>query len=307
MHNDCHWLLSINVTTQRSQAITAIGFPAPRAPQDAGGAAITTAERLVALCEELERTDLRPGPVVDAAFGELVRLCCHPPAGCTGAVLERVAAHVDRLRGLSSAGEGLMEQYWADRIAGAADPAAELERFPYLGNYLDLVRLELAALAAVGFGVPRRAVVLGSGPLPLTGMVLADRHGSEVLHVDRDPAALAAGTAVADAVGIGTRSLAADLSAAALPADLADEIRRADLVLLGALVGADAAAKDAVTARLAAAAGPGTALLVRTAAGLRTLLYPEVGPADLPALDVLLEVHPRTDVVNSVRVARAPR
>ncbi|WP_158092357.1 MULTISPECIES: nicotianamine synthase family protein [Pseudonocardia] len=294
------------MTTQSSQAITAIGVPAPRAPRDGGGAADRTADRLVALCEELERTDLRPSPVVDAAFGELVRLCCHPPAGVIGQVLDRLAPHVDRLRRLSSAGEGLMERYWADRIVGAPDPAAELEQFPYLGNYLDLVRLELAALDAVGLGVPRRVVVLGSGPLPLTGLVLAARHGAEVLHVDRDPAALAAGTAVAEAIGTRTRAMVADLSSAALPAELVAEIGCADLVLLGALVGADAAAKDAITTRLADVAGPDTGLLVRTAAGLRTLLYPEVLPADLPGLDVLLEVHPRTDVVNSVLVARAP-
>lgn len=287
--------------------ITAVGVPAPRAPLGGGAAATATADRLVALCEELERTDLRPGPVVDAAFGELVRLCCRPPAGCTGPVLERVAPHVDRFRALSSSGEGLMERHWAGRITGSSDPLAELDRFPYLGNYLDLVRLEIAALAAVGLDVPRRVVVLGSGPLPLTGMVLATRHGAEVLHVDRDPIAVEAGTSVAGAVGARTRSLVADLSSATLPADLVAEIGRADLVLLGALVGADAAAKEAITTRLAAVAGPETTLLVRTAAGLRTLLYPEVHPADLPGLDVLLEVHPRTDVVNSVLVARAPR
>ena len=76
-------------------------------------------------------------------------------------------------------------------------------------------------------------------------------------------------------------------------------------MLVGALVGPDAATKAAITARLTTATGPGTTLLVRSAAGLRTLLYPEIVPADLPALDVLLEVHPRTDVVNSVLVARA--
>ncbi|MEV1292707.1 nicotianamine synthase family protein [Pseudonocardia sp. NPDC049635] len=282
-------------------------MPAPRAPREAAGIAERTAERLVALCEELEDTDLRPCPRVDAAFGELVQLCCHPPTGCTATVLERVAPHIDRLRGLSSSGEGLMEHYWAGRIATAADPGAELERFPYLGNYLDLVRLELAALTAVGHATPRRVVVLGSGPLPLTGLVLAARHGAEVLHVDRDPAALDSGTSVAEAVRIRTRSLCADVSSTVLPTDLTTEIRRADLVLLGALVGADAPAKAAITARLAAAAGPDTAVLVRTAAGLRTLLYPQVCPADLPGLDVLLEVHPRTDVVNSVLVARAPR
>ncbi|ANY06316.1 nicotianamine synthase family protein [Pseudonocardia sp. HH130630-07] len=283
------------MTTQSSRPIT---VPHPPRGADAEN---RTAQRLVALRALLERTDLRPGAEVDAAFSELVRLCCHPPAGCTGGVLARVAAHSAGLRALSSAGEGHMERHWARRIATAADPAAELDRFPYLGNYHDLVRLELAALAAVGRPVPRRAVVLGSGPLPLTGLVLAARHGVDVVHVDRDPEAARAGAAVATALGIGARTVCTDV------ADVGpDVLAGADLVLLGALVGTDAAAKDRITSRIAAAA-PEATQLVRTAAGLRTLLYPEVTAADLTGLDVLLEVHPRTDVVNSVLVATARR
>nr|WP_304633511.1 nicotianamine synthase family protein [Pseudonocardia sp. C8] len=252
--------------------------------------------------DQLARTDLRPGIVVDAAFGELVELCCHPPVGCTEQVLERVAGHADALRSLAATGEGRMEAYWSDRITAAPDPVAELRRFPYLGNYHDLVRLELAALTAAGVPAPRRVAVLGSGPLPLTGLVLAERHGAEVLHVDRDGTAAAAGDAVAEAVGIPARSLVADL-AEPLPRTVVAELGRADVVVVGALVGDDARAKGVITARLAAAA-PHAVQLVRSAAGLRTLLYPAVAAADLPALEVLLEVHPRTDVVNSVLVAR---
>lgn len=292
------------MTTQSHRPLTAPDFPAPRRHPD-GPDTTRTADRLVALRHRLERTDLRPGDVVDAAFGELVGLCCHPPVGCTERVLERVAPHAGALRALASTGEGLMEAHWAERITGDADPAAELVCFPYLGNYHDLVRLEIAALAALGLPAPRRAVVLGSGPLPLTGLVLADLYGTDVLHVDRDAAAAAAGDTVAAAVGIPARSLVADLDRP-LPPDLVTELGRADLILVGALVGADTVAKDAITARLAAAA-PDAVLLVRSAAGLRTLLYPSVTPADLAALDVLLEVHPRTDVVNSVLVARARR
>lgn len=293
------------MTTQSTRPITTPGFPAPRRQHEDDEVA-RTADRLVALRTRLERTDLRPGALVDAAFSELVGLCCHPPAGCAGRVLERVAPHAEALRALSATGEGLMERYWAERITTAADPLAELDRFPYLGNYHDLVRLELAALAAVGVPAPRRAVVLGSGPLPLTGLVLAARHGVDVLHVDRDPDAARAGDAVAAALGIPARTVQADAAAPSAAGDLAAGLAGADLVLVGALVGADAAAKEALGTRLAAAA-PHATLLVRTAAGLRTLLYPEATAADLPGLDVLLEVHPRTDVVNSVLVARARR
>ncbi|MFP5073181.1 nicotianamine synthase family protein [Pseudonocardia nantongensis] len=263
--------------------------------------------RVLALRGRLEATDLRPGPAVDAAFGELVGLCCHPPDVCTGTVLDRLAPHLDTLRALSAIGEGRMEEHWADRIATAADPRAELERFPYLGNYHDLVRMELAALAAVGVPAPRHVVVLGSGPLPLTGLVLAQRHGASVVHVDRDPGAVRAGSAVAAATGPGVpvRSLLADLEAPRLRPELAAELGRADLVLVGALVGADPDTKSAISARLAEAVRPAARLLVRSAAGLRTVLYPPVGTEDLPGLEVLLEVHPRTDVVNSVLVARA--
>lgn len=293
------------MTTQSSRPTTRTGSPATRLGSP-GTEAEETVQRVLGLRRRLEATDLRPGPAVDAAFGDLVGLCCHPPEGCTGPALDRLAPHLEGMRALCATGEGRLEEHWADRIAGAADPVAELRRFPYLGNYHDLVRMELAALAALGTPAPRRVVVLGSGPLPLTGLVMAERHGASVVHVDRDPAAVRAGTAVAAATGSGARvrSIVADLESPWPTPALTTELGRADVVLVGALVGADRAAKAAVTTRLADAVRPDARLLVRSAAGLRTVLYPCVDAGDLPGLEVLLEVHPRTDVVNSVLVAR---
>lgn len=295
------------MSTHRSRTTTATAsFPAPR--RSVGREAGETADRLLALRSRLEATDLRPGLAVNTAFGELVRLCCHPPQGCTGPVLDRLGPHLDALRALCALGEARMEEHWAARVVAADDPRAELERFPYLGNYHDLVRLETAALAAAGASAPGHVVVLGSGPLPLTGLLLAERYGATVTHVDRDPDALRAGDAVTAALGRdGVRGVAADLESTRPDPGLDAELARADLVLVGALVGAHAAAKAAIVGRVAAATGPGTTLLVRSAAGLRTVLYPPVEPEDLPGLDVLLEVHPHTDVVNSVLVARPRR
>ncbi|MFP5020821.1 nicotianamine synthase family protein [Pseudonocardia phyllosphaerae] len=313
----------MSTESTRNGTLRTNGFPVPRPPGDdthdrhgthdgsdtddapAPGTR-ETVDRLIALRRRLERSDLRPGPVVDAAFGELVGLCTHPPRGCGADVLDRLGAHADALRAIAAAGEGHMERYWSARIAAAPDPYAELQRFPYLANYEDLVQLELAALDAACVPRPGRVVLLGSGPLPLTGLVLATRYGAEVLHVDRDADAVAAGSAMAAAtcMDAGVRSLVADLEAPTLDDELVTELGHADVVLVGALVGADAAAKAEVVARLAAVVGSGAHLLVRSAHGLRTLLYPEIGPLDLPSCEVLVEVHPHTEVVNSVLVGR---
>ncbi len=268
---------------------------------------IELADRVIALRHRLEATDLTPGPAVDTAFGELVTLCCRTADTTATATLPHVTAHVPALRSISARGETELEQHWSRRIAGAPDPWAELHRFPYLGNYRDLVRLELGALAALGVPAPRRVVVAGSGPLPLTGLVLASEHGTRVVHIDRDPDGLRAGDAATAALGFGEQvtSLCADIAVPDPRLDAA--LAEADVVVLAALVGADGSDKAAVSARLARALRPDAHVIVRSAARLRTLLYPPVTADDLPGLTVLLEVHPATDVVNSVLVARPDR
>lgn len=266
------------------------------------------ARRVGQLRAELEAAPhLRPSEAVNPLFSELVQLCCTTPVALAEAAMTGVADHAPVLRRLCAAGESELETYWARRIAGASDPHAELASFPYLRNYRDLVRMELAGITAVGGGVPRRVAVLGSGPLPLTGLVLAADHGIEVLHVDRDLECLAWGDAVTAALGLAetVHSLHADLERADSSFVLREAgLARCDVVVLAALVGEDAAAKREICGRLARLVGPSTWVLVRSAVHLRTLLYPEVRAEDLAGLRVELELHPRSDVVNSILVAR---
>ena len=78
------------------------------------------------------------------------------------------------------------------------------------------------------------------------------------------------------------------------------------LVILAALVGRTPGEKAEVIAHVADAMAPGALLLVRSARGLRTLLYPAVDPSALAGLEVLGTVHPTGEVINSVIVARTP-
>ena len=256
--------------------------------------------RLVAL------DDLRPGPEVDGIFDALVALALHTPPDVAATVLAdpAIAALRPGLVELSARAEYQLELAWAERIADAADPRAELERFPYVENYRRLVEVEgaHATAAARRPGRPiRRALFVGSGPLPLSPVLLAARLGVPVDSLDRDPAAVHVARRVAALDGGPVRFVVRDLLAA-------DDLSAYDLVVLAALVGLDSAGKQRGLAHLARVCAPGTLVLARSAHLLKTLLYPEV---ELPAgsggpalgLELLDVVHPRPPVINSIVLA----
>ena len=80
-----------------------------------------------------------------------------------------------------------------------------------------------------------------------------------------------------------------------------------DVVYVAALVGMSQKDKEEIFLKVVRTMRPGALLVVRSAWGLRTCLYPEVNVTTerlLGVLECCAVVHPFTDVVNSVVVAR---
>lgn len=246
------------------------------------------------------RPDLRPGPEVDGLFAELVGLVLSTPPEGAARLLDDPAVRAVQveLHALCSEGEYQLELGWARRIVASAAPWDELARFPYAGNYRQLSRMELDVLASVVDRPVRRVAFVGSGPLPLTSLLVAAELGVAVDNLDRDREAVALGERVARALGLARLAFhRADVAHADLGAY--------DVVVLAALVGATTAEKRAVVGHLAASMAAGAVLLARSAAGLRTLLYPALDAAALEGFDLQAIVHPVHEVINSVVVARA--
>lgn len=247
------------------------------------------------------RPSLLPGPEVDRLFSRLVELVVTlGPADAETLLADpTVQAIRPHLQDLCARGECELERAWADRIAAARRPAAELERFPYLGNYRLLTRLEWSSITGVGAAAPRRLAFLGSGPLPLSPLLLAHDHGVTVDAFDRDRDAVNRSRALLDALDLpGVRTHHLDVVAGR------PDLHAHDVVVLAALVGATPEAKRRAVRRVQARMRPGSLLIVRSAHGARSLLYP---PLDLDALDdleLLSVVHPYNQVVNSIVVAR---
>lgn len=268
-------------------------------------------DRIVRLYEQLSRFgDLAPAPDVNTLFGELVRICVRADSRAAPLVLADV--RVRRLRPdllrLCSRGESLLEQAWAHRILQAADPWIELGRFTYLQNYQQLSRLELHTLAGAGH-VPRprgRICFLGGGPLPLSALLMHRELGVAVDVVDNEPGAAGLARRLLSrlAPGPGLRVSQGDATSAG---DMAQLLAGCDVVVVAALVGRTRDQKRAVLRAVGRAMDPGAYLVVRSAHGLRSLLYAVVEPGDVAEAAGCVPqvlVHPLGDVVNSVLVAR---
>lgn len=112
--------------------------------------------------------------------------------------LAEAAAHLPRLCGLA---EVEMEKWWCRRfLAEAGFSPGSLEAFWYFENYRHLVEAELSLLGAE---LGSRAVLLGSGALPLTAILLSRCAENLAVHcVDHDGEACGLARRLIHALGI---------------------------------------------------------------------------------------------------------
>lgn len=118
---------------------------------------------------------------------------------------------------------------------------------------------------------------IGSGPLPLTSLCILDIFPSAYVHnIDRDPSALSISKSLSAELGYAGRMSFACVDVSVQQDEIKDATKwnEFDVVFLAALVGMDTISKLAILQGLATRMKPGTLLVVRSAKGLRGVLYP---------------------------------
>lgn len=152
--------------------------------------------------------------------------------------------------------------------------------------------------------VPTQLAFVGSGPLPLTSIMLATHYLKHTCfhNYDMDPLANAkAHELVSSDTDLSKRMFfhTCDIL------NVSNGLKDYNVVFLAALVGMDHKEKGRVISHLAKFMAPGAILLLRSAHGARAFLYPVVDPSsDLKGFEVLSVFHPTDEVINSVIVAR---
>ncbi|OMO53536.1 Nicotianamine synthase [Corchorus capsularis] len=265
-------------------------------------------EKLVAkitnLYEKLSSLeDLSPSNHVNTLFTNLVATCLTPSDIDVTKLSERVQEMRPKLIKLCGKAEGLLEGHFSKLIGSHAYPLDHINVFPYYSNYLKLTHLEFSMLQKDCTKLPSRVAFIGSGPLPLTSIILATKHliKASIHNYDLDSSANAkAEKLVSSDPDLSKRMFfhTADIM------NVSSGLKEYEVVFLAALVGMDKEEKAAVIRHLAEHMAPGAFLLLRSAHGARAFLYPVIDPCDLQGFQVLSVFHPTDEVVNSVIIAR---
>lgn len=293
----------------------------PRTPTAATTAAYQLFAQIQSIHEELiELPSLAPNTKINALLTQLVGMCIQPcSTECLTELfhIKNMSKLCGSLRSICATAEGELERYWATRIVEATKvsdrPAPDhLHTFPYYQNYIDLSRLECCTLEAFLPSPPKHVAFIGSGPLPLTSLCMLDRYPDARVHnIDRDVSALQISRELCERLGYGMTFSCEDVSVDGNGSGTVESgssmWQTFDVVFLAALVGMDAASKLAILSSMVQRVRPGTLVVARSAQGLRSVLYPIfdlLEGLESIGLEVLVEVHPWTKVVNSVVVMR---
>ncbi|KAK7303688.1 hypothetical protein RJT34_14601 [Clitoria ternatea] len=251
--------------------------------------------------------DLNPSNQVNDLFSQLVKLCTTPCELDVTKLSQQVRETIADLIRLCGKAEGLLENHYSSLIGSQENPLNHMKLFPYYSNYHKLSHLEFSMLTTHCTQLPNKLAFIGSGPLPLTSIMLATHYLPHtcIHNYDMDP--------LANARAFNLVSTDPDLSKRMLfhtsdVLNVSTVLKEYNVVFLAALVGMDQHEKTKVIDHLGKHMAPGAILLLRSAHGARGFLYPVVDVShDLKAFEVLSVFHPTDEVINSVIVARKPQ
>ncbi|CAA7033879.1 unnamed protein product [Microthlaspi erraticum] len=265
-------------------------------------------KQIIDLYDQLSKLEsLKPSKNVDTLFGQLVSTCLPTD---TNIDVTKMSEEVKDMRSnlikLCGEAEGYLEQHFSTILGSLQEdenPLDHLHIFPYYDNYLKLSKIEFDLLSQHTSHVPTKIAFVGSGPMPLTSIVLAKFHlPNTTFHnfdIDSHANTLASSLVSRDP-DLSNRMIFHTTDV--LNAN--EGLDQYDVVFLAALVGMDKEAKVKAIEHLEKHMAPGAVLMLRSAHALRAFLYPIVDSSDLKGFQLLTIYHPTDDVVNSVVIAR---
>lgn len=248
---------------------------------------------------------LRPSKQVNSLFTQLVKLCTLPSSVDVHVLPEEVQIMRESLINLCGRAEGLLELEFSTLLGKTSQPLNNLNLFPYYGNYVLLANLENKLLNDNGVVHPNKVAFIGSGPMPLTSIVMATHHMKSThfdnFDIDYKANEVARRIVASDAelekrMKFETRDIM----------NVRERLAEYDCIFLAALVGMNKEDKVKILGHIRNYMKEGSVLLVRSAKGARAFLYPVVEEHDLLGFELLTIFHPNNEVINSVVLVRKP-
>ncbi|KAI3448493.1 hypothetical protein Pfo_005158 [Paulownia fortunei] len=244
-------------------------------------------QKVCELYEKISKLEtLTPSKDVDILFTRLVATCIPPHPIDVANLCTKIKRIRNNLIILCSQAEGLLEKHYSTILGSYENPLDHLDIFPYYSNYLKLSRREFDLLGH-HCSNPSRVAFVGSGPLPLTSIVLATRYLNSAVFHNYDVDASANSMAMKLVESHPDLSKRMEFRTTDIMNASGAALKNYDVVFLAALVGMETDEKMRVIEHLAKHMAPGRFSCSGAPMGLVLSVY-----------------HPSDDVINSVVVAR---
>ena len=215
--------------------------------------------------------DYKPSKKVNRLFSALVlkaidsrenEMLSKKKCGC----LQKICSHA----------EYEMEKYWAQEIIKGNKSISE---FTYYTNYKDLTRLEWNALASCSDHKHHTVLFVGSGPLPMTAIILACNYNIRSTLIDNDPVAVELSRVLIQVLKL-------EQMITIICADGSSYVNynNFNVIFVAALVGTHSYQKEKIFNFIQKNASSHTHVIARSSWGKRKLLYPPLPPIGLSSL-----------------------
>ncbi|KAL1194827.1 Nicotianamine synthase 1 [Cardamine amara subsp. amara] len=254
----------------------------------------------------LKLESLKPSKEVDTLFEQLFTMCLPTD---TSLDVTKMSHEVQDMRSnlikLRGEAVGYLEQHYSTIWGSLEDnPLHHIDLFPTYTNYLNLSKLEFDLIMQHTTHVPTKIAFVGSGPMPLSSIILAKFHlpNTTFHNFDINPQANAlASRLVSRDPDLSRRMVFHTTDLLNITTEILSDF---DVVFLAALVGLDKEGKVKAIEHLEKHMGHGSLLMLRSGHGVSAFLYQIVDPCDLKGFEVLTIYHPMAnEFVNSVVIA----
>lgn len=181
-----------------------------------------------------------------------------------------------------------------DSVLQILDDKKKLEEFIYYNNYIKLTRIEWNSLLSCRLHKNHKVLFVGSGPLPLTGLILAKDYGCHVTLMDISSEAIDLSKKL-----VSKLELSDNIDVVNSDALSFDKYQDFDVIYLAALAGISKGLKKKILDKIKSDSSEKVHLIARSSFGNREILYKPLTDDDIEGFKIDLEVKPHNDVVNS--------
>lgn len=245
--------------------------------------------------------DLKPSERINAAFSELVGMVQDTPADHSKDILndKEIRLIKDDLRRMSSKAESELELFWVKNALKSNDAEKILKVFPYYPNYVKMTDLEIESMRLCDVHKGHKTLFVGSGPLPLSSIMMVRKCGISIDNLDTDDDACTLSSELVERVGLSGKI-------STIKGNILDmqDLSGYQTIFIAALAGESEHEKARIIDHVVARSERDTHIVMRSVSDLGTLLYPEITPLHLKNVEVIRRSESPRDIINNIIIGK---